>query len=431
MAEYHYKYTGGTPPRKNDDETVIREVLDWVAVVVAFSIFCPIGLVLLFRKLNGSGLFTSRKNKNRSHTTTAKKSQNVSYTVNYNYQPTATAQTAQSGKTEPKKAAETADKEEPMASQVNQRQKNVAPGAMNATFATKPVKTSSGKGFLISGAITTGIFGFVFLLELVEFITELIGGNFWSYMVSDMAPTACLTGVGLVLLYVGLSRKKKAKRYKQYLSLIGTRKSVSLEALAKATGKKYKTVCEDLQDMLDGGFLPLGYLDLSVGKLVLTNQGIEDPQPQATSSEETSPKASEQEENQYLTQIKEVNDDIDDAEMSRKIDRIGEITGKILAYQRENPGKAGELRSFLSYYLPTTLKILRSYAQLEEQGIEGENISAAKARIEGMMDKVVDGFEKQLDKLFQNDALDISADVEVLEKMLDKDGLGEGMTLGL
>lgn len=430
MAEYHYKYTGGTPPRKNDDETVIREVLDWVAVVVAFSIFWPIGLVLLFRKLNGSGLFTSRKNKNRSHTTTAKKSQNVSYTVNYNYQPTTAAQTAQSGKTEPQKATEKAGKEEPMASQVKQRQKNVAPGAMNATFATKPVK-NAGKGFIIGGAITTGIFGFAFLVELVEFIAELAAGNFWSYMVSDMAPLACLTGVGLVLLYVGLSRKKKAKRYKQYLSLIGTRKSVSLETLAKATGKKYKTVCEDLQDMLDGGFLPLGYLDLSVGKLVLTNQGIEDPQPQATSSEETSSKASQREENQYLTQIKEVNDDIDDAEMSRKIDRIGEITGKILAYQRENPGKAGELRSFLGYYLPTTLKILRSYAQLEKQGIEGENISAAKARIEGMMDKVVDGFEKQLDKLFQNDALDISADVEVLEKMLDKDGLGEGMTLGL
>ena len=85
----------------------------------------------------------------------------------------------------------------------------------------------------------------------------------------------------------------------------------------------------------------------------------------------------------------------------------------------------------MSYYLPTTLKILRSYAQMEAQGIEGENISAAKDRIEGMMDKVVDGFEKQLDRLFQDDAMDITTDVEVLERMLDKDGLGgTGMTLG-
>ena len=84
----------------------------------------------------------------------------------------------------------------------------------------------------------------------------------------------------------------------------------------------------------------------------------------------------------------------------------------------------------MSYYLPTTLKILRAYAQMG-QGIEGENIKAAKSRIEGMMDKVVDGFEKQLDRLFQDDAMDIATDVEVLERMLDKDGLGgQGMTLG-
>ena len=101
-------------------------------------------------------------------------------------------------------------------------------------------------------------------------------------------------------------------------------------------------------------------------------------------------------------------------------------------YQRSHPQKSPQLHSFLSYYLPTTLKILRAYAQLEDQEVEGENISAAMDRIEGMMDKVVEGFEKQLDQLFQGDALDITADVEVLERMLAKDGLssGDGLRLG-
>ena len=127
-----------------------------------------------------------------------------------------------------------------------------------------------------------------------------------------------------------------------------------------------------------------------------------------------------------------MNDEIPGEEMSAKIYRIEEITGKILDYQKSHPNRESQLRSFLNYYLPTTLKILRAYAQLDAQGIEGENISAAKARIEGMMDQVVAGFEKQLDKLFQNDALDIASDVEVLENMLKKDGLsdGQGMTLG-
>ena len=87
----------------------------------------------------------------------------------------------------------------------------------------------------------------------------------------------------------------------------------------------------------------------------------------------------------------------------------------------------------MSYYLPTTLKILRAYGQLESQQVSGENITAAMERIEGMMDKVVEGFEKQLDQLFQGDAMDIATDVEVLERMLAKDGLSssQGMTLGL
>ena len=115
--------------------------------------------------------------------------------------------------------------------------------------------------------------------------------------------------------------------------------------------------------------------------------------------------------------------------MSRKIDRIGEITGNIFAYLREKPDKEGKLRSFLSYYLPTTLKILRAYSRLEDQEVSGENITSAMERIEGMMDKVVEGFEKQLDQLFQGDALDITADVEVLERMLAKDGLSSGSSL--
>ena len=76
------------------------------------------------------------------------------------------------------------------------------------------------------------------------------------------------------------------------------------------------------------------------------------------------------------------------------------------------------------------MRILRSYARLEAQGVEGENISAAKERIEGMMDQVMEGFEKQLDKLFSSDAMDIAADVQVLENMLKKDGLsGDSMKL--
>ena len=100
--------------------------------------------------------------------------------------------------------------------------------------------------------------------------------------------------------------------------------------------------------------------------------------------------------------------------------------------EKSHPQSAPQLHSFLSYYLPTTLKILRAYGQLEAQEVTGENITAAMKRIENMMDKVVEGFEKQLDQLFLGETMDITSDVEVLERMLAKDGLsGQGMTLNL
>ena len=129
-----------------------------------------------------------------------------------------------------------------------------------------------------------------------------------------------------------------------------------------------------------------------------------------------------------------MNDDIDNPKLSAQIDRIGVITAKIFDYQKSHPEKSPQLHSFLSYYLPTTLKILRAYAQLEDQEVSGENISSAMKRIEDMMEKVVEGFEKQLDQLFQGDVLDITTDVAVLEQMMAKDGLSSspsGFTLEL
>ena len=188
-----------------------------------------------------------------------------------------------------------------------------------------------------------------------------------------------------------------------------------------------------MRKMLAKGILPSGYLDLSDGKLYLTEMGYRAPEPKQPESEpqETAQQAAEREDD-ILRQIRKINDEIPDEVMTAKINRIEEITGKILTYQKTHPHKEGQLRSFLNYYLPTTLKILRAYAQLEAQGIEGENISAAKTRIEGMMDQVVAGFEKQLDKLFRDDAMDITSDVQVLENMLKKDGLSDdGITMKL
>ena len=155
--------------------------------------------------------------------------------------------------------------------------------------------------------------------------------------------------------------------------------------------------------MLEENLFPNGYLDLGSGMLVISGDGLSDP-PKEEPKQPEQPKE-ERPQDAVLDEIRAVNDAIDNPRLSQQIDRIGVITAKILDYQRQHPEKSPQLHSFLSYYLPTTLKILRAYGQLEDQEISGE------------------GFEKQLDQLFQGDALDITSDVEVLERMLSKDGL--------
>ncbi|MBQ4089021.1 MAG: 5-bromo-4-chloroindolyl phosphate hydrolysis family protein [Clostridia bacterium] len=126
-----------------------------------------------------------------------------------------------------------------------------------------------------------------------------------------------------------------------------------------------------------------------------------------------------------LAKLKKLNDDIADEEVSRKIDRIAMLTGDIYAFVSLNPERAGEVRKFMNYYLPTTMKLLTSYSLLEKQSYQGENIINARKDIEKILDTLVHAFEKQLDQLFATDAVDISSDIQVLETMMAKDGLSE------
>lgn len=264
----------------------------------------------------------------------------------------------------------------------------------------------------------------------------LIHGEFAWFLddLLDQLPALCVLAGGLGLLVDGIRRQRRAGRFRGYLAMIGEKKSVAISALASATGRPKNKVCADLEDMLDAGLFPSGYLNYGGDRFVLGG-GLEDqPESQATApaakAQPQPSKADRGAENAILDEIRQVNDQVANEKLSAQIDRIGVITAKILEYQKSRPEKAPQLHSFLSYYLPTTLKILRAYGQLESQQIAGENITAAMTRIEGMMDKVVEGFEKQLDQLFQGDTMDITADVDVLEQMLARDGLtGEHLRL--
>lgn len=111
--------------------------------------------------------------------------------------------------------------------------------------------------------------------------------------------------------------------------------------------------------------------------------------------------------------------------IQKQVARLEEVTVHIFEYIEENPRQAGQVRKFLNYFLPTTVKLLTAYQSFLQQPVQGENIQSSVCRIEEMIDSIVRAFEKQMDSLFMNQALDISADITVLEGMLSMEGLLE------
>ena len=124
-----------------------------------------------------------------------------------------------------------------------------------------------------------------------------------------------------------------------------------------------------------------------------------------------------------LTQIRKENDRIPDPVLSRQMDEMESVSNKIFRTVIEQPGKAPQIRRFMDYYLPTTLKMLSSYRRIEEQKVQGENVADTKKKIEDAMDVVLSAFKKQLDTLYRDDMLDVSTDIDVLETMLKQDSL--------
>ncbi len=128
----------------------------------------------------------------------------------------------------------------------------------------------------------------------------------------------------------------------------------------------------------------------------------------------------------YLKRLRAANAAIPDEALSEDIDRMERASADIFRYIADHPEKAPQIRKFMSYYLPTTLKLLNSYQRLSAQSVKGENITSTMFNIAGMMHTVAIAFEKQLDSLFSDEAMDVSADISVFETLLKQEGFVEG-----
>ena len=129
-------------------------------------------------------------------------------------------------------------------------------------------------------------------------------------------------------------------------------------------------------------------------------------------------------ESDVIREIRRLNDEIDDEAVSAQIERVERATAGILSAIDARPERAADARRFMNYYLPATLKLLESYRLMEKQSYQGENIRASRQGIESVLEKLATATERQQDRLFRAEALDIETDIDVLETMMKADGLG-------
>ena len=339
--------------------------ISWGLIIAGFVLWWPIGLALLVAKLNDSS-------------GTARKPQS------------AAQQTAKSAESKAVKAAKKVTR--------------------------SPSDTSkTAKILQIVGGAVMGVFG----VALLASIGDAIG--YWADWETIFTLAGFFVG-GATTFFYGRKMQRRRNRIERYKAVMGERDHIGVAELMAVTGKKRGVVEKDIDYMVQKNLLGVGaFYDAGRGILFRSADAYQRFLQERTKKENLTPKEANEGYAGALRAIREANDRIPDPVFSEKLDHMEIIAGKIFREVEEHPEKLRQASTFFDYYLPTTLKLLGTYSDFEEAGIEGENLKQAKARIESIMDNLLENFEKQLDELYRSEAMDVDADIRVMESMLNRD----------
>lgn len=278
-----------------------------------------------------------------------------------------------------------------------------------------------GKAMTIGGFVGLGIFGISFLAELADF-----GSLDPSVLVVLLAFAA---GFGL-LAHTGRNHMKRARRLRRLLDYVGESRCVRLDQLADMMDYSQRNLKADLRLMLDHGFFRGAFIDDENDCFRWVDAGVnlkKEKKKAAQPPEELS--KSESGKYYQAVLISGFKFRISDPAVCEKLDLLAARTQAIFEYLDKHPTKREKARMFENHYFPTTVKILESYASFEKSGVRGENVDQAMRQVEQILDTLIRCYEKQLDCLYADEALNLTAEVKVIENLLAQEGLGETLTM--
>ena len=295
--------------------------------------------------------------------------------------------------------------------------------------------TTKGLVKAVGGGLLAAVSG---LFSLASLILIFTGGS----AVPTLLTLAGIGG-GAGLIVSGAKNLSQVSRFKTYRKLLGNKTHVALDKLARSVGKTADFVRREVETMISRGLFRQGHLDREKTMLITSDETyrlFEDSRLQLEERKRQEEQLRrEMEKNapspqvrevlrrgeEFLSEIRRCNDAIPGIEISDKISRMELIIQRIFQRAGTNPEIVPDLKKLMNYYLPMTVKLLNAYADMDAQPVQGENIQNSKREIEGTLDTLSVAFEKILDELFQETALDISSDISVLNAMLAREGLTE------
>lgn len=337
-----------------------------------------------------------------------------------------------------------------------------------AYLAKHPAGTISGTLMVVFGSMFSSGFGItafvLFCIMVANGFSGVFQALFFGFFVA-----AVVSGV---FAYRGNQRTLRVRRFRQYARILGDRTFCQLEELAIQIGRDKRFIVDDVRKMIAQGMFPQGHLDDQETCLMITDESYQQyritmdeyrkREEQERRAVEAVAKESQYQENErikrekkekkkkeketkdsiydneaidrellnaykegkgYLDEISKVNKEISETQISKKVSHMEVVIRRIFKQVQTHPEQLEEIRRFMEYYLPTTLKLVTTYSEFDAQPVQGENIKKAKHEIEETLDTINEAFEKLLDSLFEAAALDISTDISVMNAMLTQEGL--------
>lgn len=297
--------------------------------------------------------------------------------------------------------------------------------------------------------------GFGWFFGVIFGITLLSGGVTAS--VSSIVVWSAFMGLSVFGIFAGQLKINNINNAKRYYNYIKDREYIDIAELARMTGESVGNVTKNLEAILKQGIFPDAHFDASRSTLILNNRAyrnyieIEEQRRQLEVSEKiadselkdsdaaaslTDEQKAEwisliSEGEDYIRKLRKLNDDIPGEIISQKLDNLEKLLKEIFARVKVKPEESSQMKKFMEYYLPTTVKLVDKYKEFDKISFPSNEIINAKTEIENTLDTINQAFIEMLNNLFKNDVYDASSDAQVLTTMLAKEGLTKDEISGM